>query len=125
MDSQNPLVLEFSRAMADCRRLYRESAQLIVKQYPELAWKDPDAMFELMDDLHAGLLIKTYFSVALVDRKWSKDERVLCQLLIHHVWNRKVEGKELRDAAHRLSGQANSLRWVRACPAIFRSCSIA
>ncbi len=111
LDRNDPLVQEFLQALKDCRRLYRNSAQLIVQRYPDLAWREPDSLIELMDDLHAGLLIKTHFQVTLADRRWSSRERWLTQLLIEHVWTRRLEGDELRDAARRLADKAQSLSW--------------
>ena len=105
------LIEEFKTALVDCRQLYRRSGQLIARRYPELAWKDPEAMVELMDDLHAGLLIKTYFCIALADRKWTGGERRLAQILIEHVWNRSLDGDQLRDTAYELSAKASNLRW--------------
>ncbi|MEM8680856.1 MAG: AAA family ATPase [Planctomycetota bacterium] len=105
------LVAEFRQALQDCRHLYRQSGELIVQRFPELAWKAPDAMIELMEDLHAGLLVKTYFSLALADRKWTSGERRLAQVLFEHIWQRKLSGDELRDAAYQLSGKASTLKW--------------
>ncbi len=64
-----------------------------------------------MHDLHAGLILKTLFSIASADRRWAKEERRLAQITIEHIWNQKLDGPELRQATLRLSEHATTLTW--------------
>ena len=64
-----------------------------------------------MDDLHKALLVKVYTTVMEADRQWSRGERVLASVLIEHLWNRRLEGDELRDAVRKISQQSQSLKW--------------
>ena len=64
-----------------------------------------------MVDLHQGLLIKIYTSVARADGKWSRVERELACELVDHLWQRRLEGAELREVARRMFGDASHLQW--------------
>ena len=64
-----------------------------------------------MDDLHRGLLVKTYISVAEADQSWSASERRLAKELVLHVWGKLLDGADLQETILRLSGQATSLKW--------------
>ncbi len=111
METPPALIADFQKSLDDCRELYRGSGELIVQQYPELAWKEPASFLQLMESLHAGLLVKTYFTIALADQKWSRRERILAALLISHIWQEKLEGGPLQNAAHELSQQSVHLKW--------------
>ncbi len=64
-----------------------------------------------MDDLHAGLAVKTYFSVALADQKWSPGEKALASVLIQHLWRKELDDDSLKQAVRELSQQSTRLNW--------------
>jgi hypothetical protein len=101
----------FDRTLNECRELYVSSGRLIAQEYPHLIAKDGEKFVELMDDLHRALVVKVYFTVCQADRKWSQGERTLAELLIEHLWKRRLTGDELRTAAQRLSEDAAKLKW--------------
>jgi len=101
----------FDRTLNECRELYVSSGRHCAQEYPHLIAKGGEKFIELMDDLHRALVIKVYFSVCQADRKWSQGERTLAELLIEHLWKRRLTGDELRTAAQRLSEDAAKLKW--------------
>jgi SpoVK/Ycf46/Vps4 family AAA+-type ATPase len=101
----------FDRTLNECRELYVSSGQLCAQEYPHLVAKDGEKFVELMDDLHRALVIKVYFTVCQADRKWSQAERSLAELLIEHLWKRRLTGEELRTAAQQLAHDASKLKW--------------
>jgi AAA+ superfamily predicted ATPase len=105
------LRLEFQQTLSDCRNLYIDAAQLCASQHPELLPDTPAKFVRLMDDLHRGLLVKTYVCIAEADRSWSKEERLLAKDLVLHVWGKLLDGKQLKQTMVSLSGQAVGLKW--------------
>jgi tellurite resistance protein len=103
--------VEFQKALEECRELYRSSARYVVEQRPRMLGASADEYLQMMDDLHKGLLIKVYVSIAAADRKWSKEERVLAEMLFEHVWHKQLDGKQLKEAFRHISGEASRLRW--------------
>jgi hypothetical protein len=101
----------FDRTLNECRELYISSGKLCAQEYPHLIAKDGEKFIELMDDLQRALVVKVYFTVCQADRKWSQGERTLAELLIEHLWKRRLTGDELRTAAQRLSEDAAKLKW--------------
>jgi AAA+ superfamily predicted ATPase len=104
------LLGEFERALQDCQLLYQSSARLCIQQCPYLLPGSADSFSELMHDLHGGLLVKVYVTVAQADEKWVAAERRLAQSLIQHLWGGVPEAK-LRDAAQQLFRDAERLNW--------------
>lgn len=101
----------FSRTLRDCRRLYLDSGQLIASKHTRLI-EDATADFvQLMDDLHRGLVLKVYVTVCEADNHWSRQERLLAEVLCHHLWGKWLEGNQLRDAMKRASADARKLEW--------------
>ncbi|MCA9188565.1 MAG: AAA family ATPase [Pirellulaceae bacterium] len=109
--SQTNLIAEYQRSLNDCRQLYVESGRQCINQYPHIIDKSPEEFVEMMDDLHRGLVVKVYFVVALSDQKWSRFERQLSQVLFDHVWDRWLEGEDLREAAREMSTHVERLQW--------------
>lgn len=112
MAAVDPTILtQFQDSLAACRRLYVESGQFCAEQHAELLPKSTGDFVRLMDDLHRGLLVKVFVSVAEADRSWGKAEQTLARELILHVWGRLLDRKELKATMLRLSTQASKLRW--------------
>ncbi len=103
------IVDEFRKTLTDCRRLYIEAGRCCVNDYPQFVRKSPQEFIQWMDDLHKGLLVKVYMDVALADQRWRPAERQLAQELLAHVWQRRLEGESLREAARGLSERARRL----------------
>ncbi len=101
----------FSRTLRECRELYVSSGERIARDYPELIARDGDDYVTLMDDLHKGVLLKTYVAVCEADRQWSKEERFLAEVLCHHLWGQWLEGKALTEAIKRASDSAAKMTW--------------
>lgn len=108
---------QFSRTLRECRELYLSSGQLCAIEYPHLiSSASPgdtvgDEFIELMDDLHRALVLKVYFSVSEADRKWSKQERFLAEVLFHHLWDQWLDGDQLKQTAQRAAGESVKLKW--------------
>jgi hypothetical protein len=101
----------FDLTLNECRELYVSSGQLCAQEFPHLIAKDGAKFVELMDDLHRALVIKVYFTVCQADRKWSQAERSLAEILIEHLWKRRLTGEELKTAAQQLAQDAEKLKW--------------
>jgi len=83
-----------------------------VQQFPDLIPAPKERFVHLMDDLHRGLLIKTFASISEADKRWSASERKLAQELFLHVWGQLLTGSELREAILGISKQAVTLKWL-------------
>jgi SpoVK/Ycf46/Vps4 family AAA+-type ATPase len=105
------LAVEFQKTLEDCRNLYLSSAKYVNEQRPGMLGASADEYLHMMDDLHKGLLIKTYVSVASADRKWSKEERVLAEMLFEHIWHKQLQGEQLKEAFRHIAAEASRLRW--------------
>ena len=105
------LLEEYRQTLADCRSLYVGSGQFCAKTHPRLVPESPDKFVRLMDDLHRGLLVKTYFTIAEADRTWGKAEQELAKELVLHVWGKLLDADELKDTMLQLSERAASLKW--------------
>ena len=102
----------FKQTLVDCRDLYVESGQLCATQHPDLIPHSPARFVRLMDDLHRGLLVKTFVTMCEADRVWSAAERKMAQELFLHVWGKLLNGKELKEAILAISDQAVTLKWT-------------
>jgi hypothetical protein len=110
--SPSPDPLEaFRDVLNDCRRLYRECGLRIVREHADLIAQSPRDFLAMMDDLHKGLLIKTYVTVAEADFRWSRCEKRLGQELLLHAWGQWLEGDAFRQAAMELSQRSTQLSW--------------
>ncbi|MBW3598277.1 MAG: hypothetical protein KY475_13520, partial [Planctomycetes bacterium] len=105
------VAVEFQKAIEDCRELYVSSARQLIEQRPEILGDPPGDYLHVMDDLHKGLLIKIYVSVVAADRRWSKQERVLAEMLFEHVWRKQLQGEQLKEALRQIMKEAGNLRW--------------
>ncbi|MEM6798685.1 MAG: AAA family ATPase [Planctomycetota bacterium] len=101
----------FSRTLRECRKLYVSSGELVVREHRELLADDQQDYVRLMDDLHRALVLKIYVTICEADRKWSKQERFLAEVLCHHLFNQWMTGDELRETIKYASSEAAELRW--------------
>lgn len=97
--------------LGECRDLYVSSGQLCAQQYPHLISKSGEDFIELMDDLHRALVLKIYVAVCEADKKWSKAERELATVLFEHLWNQRLTGEKLNEAARQAAQQTDKLKW--------------
>ncbi len=104
-------LFQFRQALEDCRSLYHSSGELVATRYPEMIQNQPEQFMRLMDDLHKGLLIKLYVTIAEADRTWSYEERCLADLLFQHIWRQQLNDDQLQTAALHVSQQAANLKW--------------
>src|SRR4051794_8094045 len=89
---------EFRQALVDCQELYRSAAQQCVEHHPAAVGDSPQALFELMEDLGKGLVMKIYSTVAQADRRWSHEEAQLAEILFEKLWKQRLSGDALREA---------------------------
>lgn len=111
MLDDNDLTAQLFRVLRDCRKLYVNSAKQLARRHPHLCLVPPQALVPMMDDLHRGLLVKVYTTVVRSDGRWSRTEKYVGSVLIEHLWDQKLTGKDLRDAAENLLEQADKLHW--------------
>ncbi|MEX2315965.1 MAG: AAA family ATPase [Pirellulales bacterium] len=101
----------FSRTLAECRELYVSSGRLVSHEYPHLIAQQGEEFVVLMDDLHRALVLKVYLTICEADKNWSEQERYLAEVLFEHLWNKRLTGDALRDAAKNASRDSVKLKW--------------
>jgi SpoVK/Ycf46/Vps4 family AAA+-type ATPase len=101
----------FARTLSECRELYVSSGQLCAHEYPHLIKQQGDEFIQLMDDLHRALVLKVYFTVCEADRKWSEAERFQAEVLFEHLWDKRLTGEQLREAARKAAHDVAKLKW--------------
>src|SRR5262245_41989503 len=113
MAETNPDAIEsqFRQALEDCRELYLSAGHHCIQNSPALIPGAPRDFLQLLDDLHKGLLIKIFSSVAQVDMRWTAEESHLAAILLEHLWQQRLAGQQLRDAAEHLVTQGHRLTW--------------
>ncbi len=102
---------QIRRVMRDCRKLYANCADLMVRRHPTLLGNSAANFPQLMEDLHRGLLVKVYTTTIRSDGRWTRMEKYIGALLIEHIWNEHLRGAELRDASDQLLAQSDQLHW--------------
>ncbi|HZL89012.1 MAG TPA: AAA family ATPase [Pirellulaceae bacterium] len=105
------LLGEFRQAIDECARLYRDAAEQAVLECPGQLGADPAKFRLTMADLHAGLLLKIYTSVAEADLRWNQPEQVFAQTVFEHVWGKSLFGDELRETVLHVSTSSAALKW--------------
>ena len=105
-----PLAREFRDAVQALETLYRNSALDYAQQRPDLVPDSADAFVNRMMDLCRGLVIKVFVDVAEADRFWSDEELFLAQELFAHLWGRRLDDEQTRDALSNMMDQ-NRLTW--------------
>ncbi len=103
------LASEFQQALVDCRQLYLQSAREVATHFPHLLTQPPREFIRSMDDLHRGLLVKIYFDITLADGRKSAGETHLGEMLIEHVWDRRLRDDALREALQGLEQRVGRL----------------
>ena len=110
-DDDARLIGMLRRVVRDCGKLYATSAKLMVRRYPTEIEGLPQRFPELMDDLHRGLIIKVYVTIVRADDRWTGPEKRVAAAIIEHLWDQKLSGNDLREAATGLFQQADTLDW--------------
>ncbi|NND99756.1 MAG: AAA family ATPase [Pirellulaceae bacterium] len=99
------------RVIRDCRKLYQQCGNWMVRRYPTQIQGSSSHFIELMDDLHRGLLIKVYVTIVRADDRWTGPEKLVAAAMIEHLWGEELRGQQLREAATGLFKQADQLSW--------------
>jgi len=102
---------QFRQLLGKCRDLYVSSGELAARDNPQQLEATSGPFVQLMDDLHGALLVKVFVSVCQCDRRWSKNEKFLAEVLVFHLWDKWLEGDALRDALVEMSNKASELKW--------------
>ena len=102
---------QFRQLLGKCRDLYVSSGELAARDNPQQLEATSGPFVQLMDDLHGALLVKVFVSVCQCDRRWSKNEKFLAEVLVFHLWDKWLEGDALRDALVEMSEKATDLKW--------------
>jgi AAA+ superfamily predicted ATPase len=105
------LLGEFRQAIDECARLYRDAAEQAVLECPSQLGFVPEKFRETMADLHRGLLLKIYTTVAEADLRWNQPEQVFAQTVFEHVWGKSLFGEELRETVLHISTSSAALKW--------------
>lgn len=111
-DNAIAVIPQFRDAMTDCRRLYLSSAHLCLEHARDVVEQSRQDFLRRMIDLHKGLIIKIYVSIAEADLRWSKDEQQLARELIDHIWQQRLHGNQLKQASERMFADARDLKWA-------------
>ncbi len=111
MNAGPEIVSQFHEALAACKRLYIQAARASLEDCPDADANTRRDMIRRMVDLHKGLLIKIYATVAVADSRWSRSEQELACELIDHIWQQRLHGEELRQVARRMFQDAGRLSW--------------
>lgn len=111
MNESSGVVGQFREALADCKRIYIQAAQASLADHPDADESTQRDLIRRMVDLHKGLLMKIYATIAVADSRWSRSERELAAELVEHIWQRQLRGEELRDVARRMFQDAGRLNW--------------
>ena len=110
-DSLVDVIAQFRESLSDCKRLYIQAAREALRDQPGADDTARRELIRRMVDLHQGLLVKIYTSVARADQKWSEVEQQLACELVDHLWQQRLAGKELHDIAQRMFRDAGRLAW--------------
>lgn len=101
----------FSRTLRECRKLYVSSGEMCEREFPHLLDRKDGKFVALMDDLHRALVLKIYLSICEADKKWSKQERFLAEVLCHHLWGQWLSGEKLNETMKKASAESAKLSW--------------
>jgi hypothetical protein len=102
---------QFRQLLGQCQELYVSSGELAAREHAHLLSESGERFVQLMDDLHRALLVKVFVSLCEADRRWSKNERFLAEVLIFHLWDQWLEGDALQEAVAEMSQRAMELKW--------------
>ncbi len=101
----------FRQLLGDCRELYVSSGQLIANEHPDLLPESAEHFIHLMDDLHRALLVKIFVTICEADRRWSKNEKFLAEVLLFHLWSQWLSDEPLKAALAQMSEKSTKLKW--------------
>lgn len=101
----------YADLLRDTKEIYFQASTKITTEHPELV-SNPGSFVRLMDDLHRGLILKTYCLVSEADDEWSNGERRLAKYLANHLWQVDLVGVELQMAMRKASAGAERLEWA-------------
>ena len=102
---------QFRQLLGKCRDLYVSSGEVAARDNPQQLETTSGPFVQLMDDLHGALLVKVFVSVCQCDKRWSRNEKFLAEVLVFHLWDKWLEGDALRDALVEMSNKASELKW--------------
>ena len=101
----------YADLLRDTKEIYFQAGTKITTEHPELV-SNPGSFIGLMDDLHRGLVLKTYCMVSEADDEWSSGERRLAEHLSKHLWRVDLDEVELQLAMRKASHGAERLEWA-------------
>ncbi|MGI9427540.1 MAG: AAA family ATPase, partial [Bythopirellula sp.] len=101
----------FRKLLGECRELYVSSGQRIANEHPELLPETPEHFIGLMDDLHRALVVKIFVTICEADRRWTKNEKFLAEVLLFHLWSQWLSDDSLKQALTQMSEKSTSLKW--------------
>ncbi len=99
------LVFHLRQEMNECESIYRAGAHLCRQTCPEKIEGDPDKFYELMIDLHRGLLIKLFVEVSGCERCWHPAEAEVARELLNHVWGADLDRDQLPEVLHNVANR--------------------
>lgn len=102
---------QFRQLLGQCRDLYVSSGELAAREHAHLLPSTGDSFVQLMDDLHRALAVKVFVTICEADRRWSKNEKFLAEVLLFHLWGQWLEDEALHQALNDMSEKALSLKW--------------
>jgi hypothetical protein len=104
------LVAEFRQALEDCEDIYVAAAQECARLHPESLNCSKRDFIARMVDLHRGLVVKIFIAIAFVDRQWSHEDVVLGRAMFEHLWGRRLDEEQTREALNHFLHQTG-LTW--------------
>ncbi|MEM9658030.1 MAG: AAA family ATPase, partial [Planctomycetota bacterium] len=102
---------QFRQLLGECQQLYISSGELAAREHAHLLNQPGERFVQLMDDLHRALVVKVFVSICEADRRWSKNEKFLAEVLVFHLWSQWLEGEQLKQALVEMSEKALTLKW--------------
>ncbi|MCA9234363.1 MAG: AAA family ATPase [Planctomycetales bacterium] len=102
---------QFRQLLGQCRDLYVSSGELAAREHAHLLPDSGEKFIQLMDDLHQALAVKVFVTVCEADRRWSKNEKFLAEVLIFHLWSQWLTEDQLRETLQTMSARAMELKW--------------
>jgi AAA+ superfamily predicted ATPase len=102
---------QFRQLLGQCRDLYVTSGELAAREQAALLPEGGERFVKLMDDLHRAMLVKVFVAICECDRRWSKNELFLAEVLVFHLFSQWLEGEALKNALRDMSEKAMKLNW--------------
>jgi hypothetical protein len=102
---------QFRQLLGQCRDLYLSSGEICVREFPDQTPQTGSGFVQLMDDLHRALVVKVFVTICEADRRWSKNEQFLAEVLIFHLWSKWLTEEELKASIEEMADKASSLKW--------------